>query len=122
MARLRNAHSKLGRLAAESPTDDPQLADAHDRIREAENRMSEIDDELVTLDGELVDETEAATALADFSGLWNCLAPREQARIIELLVERVAYDGRAGKIAITFRPTGIKTLASELAERKDEAA
>ena len=42
--------------------------------------------------------------------------------MIELLVERVTYDGRDGKIAITFRPTGIKTLASELAERKDEAA
>lgn len=98
------------------------MADAHDGIREAERRITEIDDELATLDGELVDEIEATAALADFNTLWDCLAPREQARVIELLVERVAYDGRAGKIAITFRPAGIKTLASELAERKDEAA
>jgi site-specific DNA recombinase len=84
--------------------------------------MTEIDDELATLDGELVDEAEATAALVEFDALWDCLTPREQARVVELLVERVAYDGRAGKIAITFRPTGIKTLASELAERKDEAA
>lgn len=122
VARLRNAHAELGRLAAESQPSDPRLADVHNRIREAERRITEIDDELATLDGELVDEAEVATGLADFNALWDCLAPREQARVIELLVERVAYDGRAGKIAITFRPTGIKTLASELAERKDEAA
>ncbi len=122
VARLRSDHAELGRLAAESQPGDPRLADANERIREAERRITEIDDELATLDGELVDETEATAALADFNALWDCLAPREQARVIELLVERVAYDGRAGKIAITFRPTGIRTLASELAERKDEAA
>jgi hypothetical protein len=42
--------------------------------------------------------------------------------VIELLVERVNYDGDGGYISITFRPSGIKTLASELAERKEEAA
>lgn len=121
-ARLRGAHAELGRLAAESQPGDPRLAELHDSIRDAERRITEIDDELATLDGGLVDETEATAALADFHELWDCLTACEQARLIELLVERVAYDGRAGKIAITFRPTGIKTLASELAERKDEAA
>jgi site-specific DNA recombinase len=85
-------------------------------------RASEIDAELAALDGELVDEAEVATALADFNAVWDCLAPREQARVIELLVERVEYDGQAGKIAITFRPSGIKALAGELANRKEEAA
>lgn len=122
VGRLRGAHAELGRLAAGSQPGDPRLADAHDEIREAERRITEIDDELATLDGELVDEAEATAALVEFDALWDCLTPREQARVVELLVERVAYDGRAGKIAITFRPTGIKTLASELAERKDEAA
>jgi site-specific DNA recombinase len=122
VARLRRDHAELGRLAAASPPGDPRLADAHDRIREAERRITEIDDELATLEGDLVDETEVIAALEDFDALWDCLTPREQARVIELLVERVAYDGRAGKIAITFRPTGIKTLAVELTERKDEAA
>ena len=40
--------------------------------------------------------------------------------MIELLIERVAYDGES--ISITFRPSGIKTLAVELATRKEEAA
>jgi hypothetical protein len=39
-----------------------------------------------------------------------------------LLVERVAYDGNEGTIAITFRPAGFKSLASELAAWKEVAA
>ena len=41
---------------------------------------------------------------------------------IELLVERVNYDGDRGNISITFRPSGVKTLVGELAKRKEEAA
>jgi len=120
--RLRDDHAELGRLAAASRPGDPRLVDAHDRIRDAERRVTEIDDELATLDGELVDEAEVAAALADFDAVWDCLAPREQARAIELLVERVEYDGDGGSVSITFRPSGIKALAGELANRKEEAA
>ena len=42
--------------------------------------------------------------------------------MIELLVDRVTFDGDGGNVAITFRPSGIKTLAVELAEWKEEAA
>ena len=38
--------------------------------------------------------------------------------MVQLLVERVDYDGSQGKVAITFQPTGIQTLADELAQRK----
>jgi site-specific DNA recombinase len=117
--RLRDDHAELGRLAAMAHPGDPRLADAHDRIRDAERRVTQIEDELATLDCDLVDEAEVATALADFDAMWDCLAPREQARVFELLVERVAYDGDGGNISITFRPSGIKTLA---AERQEEAA
>ena len=106
--RLRDDHAELGQLAASSRPGDPRLADANDRIRDAERRVTEIDDELATLDGDLIDEAEVAEALADFDALWDCLVSREQARILELLVERVAYDGEAGSISITFRPAGIK--------------
>jgi len=38
------------------------------------------------------------------------MAPRERARLVELLVERVLVDSEAGTVAITFRPSGIRTL------------
>ena len=121
-ARLRGDHADLGRLAVVSSPGDPGLVDAHDRISDAERRVTEIDDELAALNGNLVDEAEVAAALGDFGALWDCLAPREQARVIELLVEQITYDGKDGNISITFRPTGIKTLAGELGNRQEEAA
>ncbi len=121
-ARLRDDHAELVHLASSSSPGDPGLVDVHDRIRDAERRVTEIDDELVALNGNLVDEAEVAAALGDFDAVWDCLAPREQARVIELLVEQISYDGKDGNISITFRHTGIKTLAVELAQRKEEAA
>ena len=53
--------------------------------------------------------------------VWETLSPAEQARILHLLIERVDYDGPNGKVAITFHPTGIKTLADEL-QPKEVAA
>ena len=37
-----------------------------------------------------------------------------------MLVAGVEYDGRDGRVAVTFHPTGIKALADELAERQDQ--
>jgi len=90
------------------------LVDVQDRIRHAERRLTEIDEELAALWDRLVDEREVATALAEFDGVWTALAPREQARVLALLIERVDYDGQAGSVSIIFRPSGIKTLAAEL--------
>jgi site-specific DNA recombinase len=51
---------------------------------------------------------------------WGALAPDEQARVVQLLVSRVDYDGAQGKVAITFHPLGLKTLAGELLGRNRE--
>jgi len=122
LARLRKDHAELGRLAAASHPSDPDFVDAHDRIGNADRRVTAIDDELAALNGNLIDEAEVAAALGDFDAVWDCLAPREQARVIELLVEQISYDGKDGNISITFRPTGIKTLAGELGKPNEEAA
>jgi site-specific DNA recombinase len=122
VARLRDDHAELGTLAGTACPGDPRLADLNDRIGGAERRLSEIESELATLDSGLVDEAEVAVALADFDAVWDCLAPREQARVVELLVERVVYDGEGDSVAITFRDTGIKTLATEIADNKERAA
>jgi len=54
-----------------------------------------------------------AGVLARFEPLWDVLSPREQARVIELLIERVAYNGAEEKVVITFRPGGIKALMQQ---------
>jgi|GEM_PF-444712 len=92
------------------------LADLQDRIRANEQRATQVREELLALESELTDEHKAAQALAAFDPVWESLPPREQARLIRLLVEQVSYDGRTGTVSVTLQPTGIKALNEE-AER-----
>ncbi len=70
----------------------------------------------MALGRQLVDEKEVARALAVFDPVWDTLAPREQARVIRLLVQRVDYDGEKGTVSVTFHPAGMKILSREFAE------
>jgi hypothetical protein len=53
-------------------------------------------------------------ALENFVALWSGLTPERQARVLRQLIERVDYDGGAGKLAITLRSEGTSAIASEL--------
>ena len=64
----------------------------------------------MTLPDGIVGEDEIRAALAQFDDLWAALTPKEQVRVIQLLVERVEYDGEAGTVSVTFRPSGIRAL------------
>jgi site-specific DNA recombinase len=90
-----------------------EVAGWRDELRRLETRLAEVREQQVALSDELVDEPEVVQALSLFDPVWDSLTPREQARIVRLLVERVDYDGDSGSVAVTFRPTGIKTLAHE---------
>ena len=91
-------------------TDSARLADLHDRIGTAERRLHEIRDEIGSLRDGIVGEDEIQTALAQFDDLWTALTPKEQVRVLQLLIERVEYDGEAGTVSVTFQPTGIRAL------------
>jgi site-specific DNA recombinase len=97
-----------------------RLADLQERIGNAERQATQIKEEIIALGGEPVDEREVAQALSAFDPVWEALAPREQARIVDLLVERVDYDGARNKVSITFHPAGLQTLADELAGHPKE--
>jgi site-specific DNA recombinase len=68
---------------------------------------------------QLITEEKVTKALSAFDPVGETLAPNEQARVIELLVEKVEYDGHDEQVTVTFHPTGIKALADELAERAE---
>ena len=63
--------------------------------------------------------SEVAVALEQFGPVWESLTPREQARLVQLLVEKVEHDGKAGTVAITFHAAGIKTLADEILAQQE---
>ncbi len=108
----KDLHKLIEQLGAASANDvaTALLAEIQERVQTAERRLSELRDERERLQRDQIDEADAAHALASFNPLWETLSTREQARL-ELLIERVDYDGRDGTISITFHPSGIKALA-----------
>lgn len=107
---------KLAGHVASNGTATDRLADLQDRIRAGEQRSTQVREELIRLGRELLDEKEVARALAVFDPMWETLTPREQVRVIRLVVQRVDYDGDKGTVSVSFHPAGIKMLSRELAE------
>ena len=100
-AERRRLERERGRKDADLPAIDGRLADIHA--------------ERLKLDGLAVTEAEVATALGEFDTLWDALSPREQARVLALLVAQVEYHGGTGKVGITFQPSGIRALVEQFA-------
>jgi site-specific DNA recombinase len=123
---LRTWHGELRSLSGQlKPGDDnssliARLADLQERIATVEGRIRKIRDQVHAVHNQLLEEDEATLAMSVFDPVWGSLTPHEQARVVHLLVEQVDYDGSKGKVAIAFRPAGIKTLARELADKREE--
>ena len=67
-----------------------------------------------------ITESEAREALLQLEPLWGEIFPAEQARILQLLVERV--DVRMHGVEIRLRPNGLTGLAREVAGSRRSAA
>ena len=98
-----------------------RLADLQERIAAGEERVRSLRSEIETTERQTRNDEDAVETLSIFEPAWQSLTPREQMRIVHLLVEQVDYDGARGKVSIAFRPTGIKMLAGELANQRNGA-
>ena len=78
----------------------------------AERRRLELDARITELERETVSRAEAEAAFADFDTIWSNLIPREQARLLNLLVSAVDYDADKGNVSVTFRATSIRAMAN----------
>ena len=90
------------------------LEKAQQRLTVLENRAEEIRRQEQVLKGCRVDENEITRTLAAFNPIWEVLHTPEKERILGLLVEQVVYDGRTEELTISFRPTGIAKLSTEM--------
>ncbi|MBL8746462.1 MAG: recombinase family protein [Phycisphaerae bacterium] len=122
--RRHNAEVRKLALDAASPGSSARLGDLNERIRIGEQRMTQIRERVLALSREMVDEVEASRALAAFDPVWESLSPREQGRIVTLLVREVAYDGVSGSVSIRFHPGALGQLAAEpgVGAKKEVAA
>jgi site-specific DNA recombinase len=67
-----------------------------------------------------ITEREVTVLLAEFATVWAELFPAEQARIVQLLVERV--DVREDTLEVRMRTEGLVSLVGELRQDERRAA
>jgi len=87
-----------------------QLAELDERLAGADQRAGEARRELVALDRGIVDPEALRRALEDLEPAWGELVPKERARLLALLIERIEFEPESGEVAITFRPGGPRLL------------
>ncbi len=85
-------------------------------LAEADSRASAARAELQALELGQVDPEELRAALDDLQPIWAELFPKERARVLGLLLERVEFDAAAGEVSITFRPGGPKAVRGQAVE------
>jgi site-specific DNA recombinase len=110
---LKRERASLRRLAASHGRNGDasgRLAAAQQRIETVEKRLLTVARELDPTKQQTIDERQVANALSAFNSVWEALIPTEQARILGLLTERIAYDGRVQRLELALRPSGIGSL------------
>jgi site-specific DNA recombinase len=110
---LTRHHAEIRRVAVSGNSDAATttlIADLHERIAQATARNAELDGLIDDRHKARLTEDDVRAAFADFDRLWDTLTPREQAKIIALLVARIEFDPTASAISVTFHPTAIRTL------------
>jgi len=65
-------------------------------------------------------EHKVSSLLAYFATVWNELFPAEQARIVQLLVERV--EVQEGALEVRIRAQGLTSLVGELRQQDERRA
>jgi site-specific DNA recombinase len=117
---IRGLAEGLGANSDEESPASARLADLQERLRRVEERTAAVRSEMDALREQDVDDKQVTDALQRFDPIWTSLSTMEQARVLNLLVEQVRYDGSQGKLAIAFRPNGIKALGDEMAVQTQE--
>ncbi|MHA7813119.1 MAG: recombinase family protein [Phycisphaerales bacterium] len=112
---LKRLDRELRRAVGEPGDRTARVAELNEAIMADQKREKMLREELDRLRSQRIDPPQAERRLKNFDEVWSNLIPREQARLLKLLIERVEYDSESQSVSVTFRPSGIKSLAKEAA-------
>jgi site-specific DNA recombinase len=111
---LRQFNQSLAREAADTSVDSgarfDRIVALQREIETTEHRLTELAAERKSCDQDRINANDLRSTLAEFDSIWSSLIAREQEQLIHLLVAKVGYDGRTGKVTVNFRSAGAKEL------------
>ena len=111
---LTTANRELTRqLQRPQGPDIDRLAELQDQIQKAEKRLRTTLNEQARHQRLEIPDEQIIESLSQFDRLWSSMSIREQSRCLNLLIERVGYNGEDGTVAITLRPTGLEEFLQQ---------
>jgi len=106
-ATLKNLKSQLAR--SRNP-ESARLAEMREQIAAGELRTADLRKEILRLEKQQADEKELRQTMHSFDEVWKAMNIHEQRSLVCLLVEKVGYDSRTGKVTLNFKSVGVKEL------------
>jgi site-specific DNA recombinase len=112
--RLRQLNQDLAKEAADTSVDSgarfERMATLQREIETTERRLVELIAERGDVDRDHLSADDLRRTLAEFDAIWATMATKEQEQMIHMLVAKVGYDGRTGKVTVNFSNAGAKEL------------
>jgi site-specific DNA recombinase len=108
--RVKNLKSQVARLRK---PDASREAEFKEQIGAGEVRVAELKREILVRERGRVDGDELHKTMEPFEALWKTMNIQEQSLLLRQLVEKVGYDGRTGKVTVSFKSTSIKKLCQK---------
>jgi site-specific DNA recombinase len=93
------------------------LAEIREQLAAGETRAEELRKEILRREKQRIDEKELRRTMESFEDVWKAMNLDEQRNLLRQLVEKVGYDGRTGKITVSFKSAGVKELVQKEAVR-----
>ena len=112
--RVKNLKSQIARLRNPEAA---RLAEIREQIEAGEARAEELRKEILRREKQRIDEKELRRTMESFEDVWKAMNLEEQRDLLRQLVEKVGYDGRTGKVTVSFKSAGVKELVQKEAVR-----
>ena len=112
--RVKNLKSQVARLRNPEAK---RLAEIREQLATGEARAEALRKEILRREKQRIDEKELRRAMDSFEEVWKTMSLEEQRNLLRQLVEKVGYDGRTGKVTVSFKSAEVKELVQKEAVR-----
>jgi site-specific DNA recombinase len=111
---LRQLNQQLAREAVDISVDSgarfERIATLQREIETVGRRLEELAREGEDLARDQMSAEDLRGTLAEFDAVWSTLNTKEQEQMIRLLIAKVGYDGRTGKVTVNFSNQGAREI------------
>jgi site-specific DNA recombinase len=112
--RVKNLKSQIARVR--NP-EEARLAEIRQQLSAGESRAEALRKEILRREKQRIDEKELRRTMDSFGEVWKAMNLDEQRNLLRQLVEKVGYDGRTGKVTVSFKSAEVKELLQKEAVR-----